>query len=79
MPMDMLKHEKNIITYIKKYGYPKVSELLNKFIFVMSGSEKDIKTHTFRTTYYTHNYQERIAFLDLDARIFPLGALVDIS
>lgn len=63
----MLKNHDDLQQAIEKDGYPNLEELTNKFIFILSGDDRESDVLR-RRQYYNKFIKSNVLFVDIDCR-----------
>jgi hypothetical protein len=67
-PAELQKDAASLLEGARKYGWPTLGDLKNKFILCFSGGDRDPSVFETRRTYATTDPEKRLAFVDLDMR-----------
>lgn len=67
-PKDLQKDASSLLEGARKYGWPSLEQLQNKFILVISGSDTDKPVRERRDIYCETDPHLRLCFVDIDQR-----------
>lgn len=68
-PSDIRKDKESLQEAVSSYGWPELGNINNKFIFVLTGEDKDLNVSRRRTAYLdSSNREDHLAFVDIDQR-----------
>lgn len=67
-PADLQKDAPTLLEGVRKYGWPTLQELQNKFVLVISGSDNDPPVRERRNIYSSTEPLYRLCFVDIDQR-----------
>ena len=67
-PAELQRDAENLLAGARRYGWPKLRDLHNKFIICFSGTDSESGVLPHKRTYATTNAKKRYAFVDVDMR-----------
>ncbi len=67
-PAELQRDAESLLAGARKYGWPKLNDLHDKFIICFSGTDSEPPVLKHKRTYSLTNPKERLAFTDVDMR-----------